>query len=52
MALALNVGLRCRAIPFVVMTGLGPVIHSVTFPRGTAVTEWIAGSNPAMTTRM
>jgi hypothetical protein len=32
----------------VVIAGLGPAIHSVAF--GGAVTEWMPGSSPGMTT--
>jgi hypothetical protein len=38
--------------PGVVMPGLDPGIHSVTPKIFAAVTEWIAGSSPAMTTEV
>ena len=38
--------------PSVVMPGLDPGIHSVTFPISCNETEWIAGSSPAMTTNI
>ena len=39
-----------NGLPYVVMPGLDPGIHSVARMITSTVTEWIAGSNPAMTT--
>jgi hypothetical protein len=42
---------RCL-LQSVVMPGLDPGIHSVALRTSSSVTEWIAGSSPAMTTTM
>jgi hypothetical protein len=39
-----------KRLPAVVMPGLDPGIHSATPDQTVTVTEWIAGSSPAMTT--
>ncbi len=41
---------QAMALSPVVMPGLDPGIHSVTLVSSGTVTEWIAGSSPAMTT--